>query len=74
MLRARKLIALVCLAVLLAAALATNPHGLDVAWLAPYWLFLAILVCVAATPRDSDLRPLPFLLARIVASRAPPSA
>ncbi len=71
---ARKLIAILCLASLLLAALTPYSHGLEPAWLTPFWLFLAMLVCFSASHREQQRDPRPFPSFPVVPSRAPPIA
>ena len=72
LLQARRLSALLCLAVLLLATLTSVSLGLPFAILVPVWLFLAFVVCVSGVgpAEDADVLRIPFL--SIVPSRAPP--
>jgi hypothetical protein len=70
----RKLIALLCLAALLLAALTPASDGLTPAWLTPFWLFLAILVSFSAGLGEPERDPRLSLSCQVVPSRAPPSA
>jgi hypothetical protein len=74
MLHARRFVALLCLAVVLVAALTPGASGLFHAILVPVWFFIAAIVVLAARREitDSAPRPLPFL--PVLASRAPPGA
>jgi peptidoglycan/LPS O-acetylase OafA/YrhL len=74
MLRIRQLVALLCLAALLFAALAPDSHGLAPTWITPFWIFLAILVCFSVANRERECDPRPFPTYTVVPSRAPPSA
>jgi hypothetical protein len=74
LIQARKSIALVCLAVLLLAALVPVPSGLPFAILAPLWLFFAAVVCVSVVRPVDDRDPLPVPFFSILPSRAPPVA
>ena len=68
---ARKLIAILCLAVLLVTAMTPGAHSLP-ALLAPFWLFLEILAVVRVGGRGEDpALPLSSPVA-VPASRAPP--
>jgi hypothetical protein len=71
---ARRAVALLCLAVLLYAALTPGAPGLLCAVLVPLWLFTALLavVSIRRETTDSDPRPLPF--SPVLAPRAPPVA
>jgi len=71
---ARKLIAILCLAVVLLAALTPYSHGFAPAWLTPFWLFLAMLVCFSTSHREQRRDPHPFPCFTVVPSRAPPIA
>jgi hypothetical protein len=72
--RPRQLVALLCLTVILFTALAADSHGLPAAWLAPFWLFLAILFCFSVAHREQTRAPRAFPSYTVVPSRAPPSA
>jgi len=71
--RMRQLVALLCLAALLFAALAPGSHGLAPA-ITPFWIFLAILICFSVANRERECDPRPFPSYTVVPSRAPPSA
>ncbi|HTX40020.1 MAG TPA: hypothetical protein VME43_33605 [Bryobacteraceae bacterium] len=59
-LHSRRLIAAVCLAVLLLALLAAGAHSPVYAILAAFWLFLETLVLVSILPRAADSGPDPI--------------
>jgi hypothetical protein len=70
---ARKLVAVLCLAVVLVAALTPSASGLLHAILVPAWVFVAaILVFSIREIADKGPQPPPFLA--VLASRAPPIA
>jgi hypothetical protein len=71
--RARRLVAILCLAALLVAALAPASSGVLDAILIPLWLFFAVLLAFQATaaderPHRTRLSPLP-----VFSSRPPPA-
>jgi len=70
----RRLIALVCLAVVLLAALAPGASGLPVALLAPFWLFFGLILSVPERREGEACDPLAFPALSVVPSRAPPRA
>ena len=70
----RKLIALLSLVVLLFAVLAPHSQGVPAAWFAPFWLFLAILICFSVASQQPLPHPRPFPFVTILLSRAPPTA
>jgi hypothetical protein len=70
---AARIIALLCLAAVMLAALAPGGHGLPVAILAPFWLFLAILVPLAVLFPESSDQAVPASFVAVVPGRAPPT-
>ena len=69
---ARKLLAVICLALLLLATLIPAGSGLLSAILAPLWLFLAA-VFIIAIHRGHEVCNAPiFFVRRVLSSRAPP--
>jgi hypothetical protein len=72
-LHSRKLIAIVCLAVLLLAVLTPSAYGFVQAILAPFWLLIEILAIVSVQRATEDHDPYPFLFVSAVAPRAPPT-
>jgi len=74
LIQARKSIALVCLAVLLLAALVPVASGLPFAIFAPLWLFFAAVVCVALVRPADDRNALPVPFFSVLSSSAPPVA
>ena len=69
---ARRPVALICLAVLLIAALIPAASGLPSFILAPLWLFFAaiVLFSIRLSFDDCDAKQIPYL--SILPSRAPP--
>jgi hypothetical protein len=72
LLNARRWIAVLCLAVLLIAALIPAASGLPFAILVPLWLFCAAIATfsIRSAFDDCGAQPIPYLL--ILSSRAPP--
>ena len=69
---ARRLVAVICLALLLLATLIPAGSGLLSAILAPLWLFLAVVVLIAIH-RGREVCNAPcFFVRRALSSRAPP--
>jgi len=69
---ARQLIALLCIATVLAVALTPGADGLASVILAPFWLFVEILVVLSIQRTSEDRDPYPFRYISAVPSRAPP--
>ena len=72
LIHARRSIALVCLVVLVLAALIPASSGLPFAILAPLWLFFAAVVCVSPVRPTEDRAALPVPFLSSLPSRAPP--
>ena len=68
----RKAIALLCLAAILFAVLTTSSHSLVSAILAPFWLFVELLVVVSIRPKTEESAPYPFPFFCATPTRAPP--
>jgi hypothetical protein len=69
---ARKLLAVISLALLLLATLIPAGSGLLSAILAPLWLFLAAVVVVAIRRGNEVCNPPSFFVPQVHSSRAPP--
>jgi hypothetical protein len=69
---ARRLTAVICLALLLLGTLIPAGSGLLSAILTPLWLFLVAVVLIAIHRRPEDWHPLCFFVRRTLSSRAPP--
>jgi len=69
---ARKLVAVICLTLLLLATLSPAGSGLLSAMLTPLWLFLAAVVLIAICRRPEVCHLPCFFVYRILCSRAPP--
>jgi hypothetical protein len=69
---ARRLVALLCLAVVLYAALTPGASGLFFAVLVPVWFFVAAIVVLSMRRETTDRAPGPLPFLPVLASRAPP--
>ena len=74
MIQARRLVALLCLALVIAAALTPGAPGLFSAVLAPLWFFVAAVVVFSIRNDIADSAPGPLRFLPVLASRAPPIA
>jgi len=72
--RSRRLIAVFCIAVLIAAAFTPTTSGLLFALLTPLWLFFAAVNTISICGPVEDFGPRQLLLLPTLASRAPPIA
>jgi hypothetical protein len=72
LLHARRCVGVLCLAILLIAALIPAASGLPFGILVPLWLFCAAIVTLSirSSFEDCDAQPIPYL--SILPSRAPP--
>lgn len=71
---ARRLVALLCLAVVLYAALTPGASGLCLAIFVPVWFFAAAIVTFSIRREATDRAPGPLPFLPVLASRAPPIA
>jgi len=70
--RSRRLIAVLCIAALIAAAFTPAASGLLYAFLTPLWLFFAAVITISICRPVEDFGRRQLLLLPTLASRAPP--